>query len=323
MLKNKLICIVFLLGVLCGYSQRRLPMNSQYLMNNYFMISPSYIAPYGTYSKIRLTHRHQWLGLERSPYTTILTFQSSYFKNSAVGGYVFGDSNGIYSQKGGQLTYAYQINMKKDMSYKHALSFGLSFNLLQNSIDRTKLYQIDKNDPVLTGKTSEIVPDFNFGVSYNFKDFFASLAWFNILTANSYSQLNTQIQNNEVNDIRILASAGYLAYQNQYFSIVPSIFFNYSSAIYSFVDINVRLNFVEELFDYWFIISTRKAFDNDELSSISTILGLTKDNYHFGYNFELPLDKIMGFGTHQIMLGIDINFGNEVKKKKKFCGCPG
>ena len=320
MLTNKLYILLFCFAFFATSGQRRLEINSQYLMNNYFLISPSYTAPYGTPSKVRLSHRQQWLGLDGAPRTTVLTLQSNYFKNSAIGGYMFKDTNGIYSQIGGQITYAYQIDFKKDASYRHAVSFGLSLNIVQNSVDRTRLYQAVLEDPVLQGKNDEISPDFNFGISYNFRRFFASLAWFNIFTMN---QRNESDQKTNNGNMRILASAGYLVYSDEFFNIVPSLLLNYSTQVYSFIDSNVRFNFFEKWFDYWCVLSLRKTLNsNTKLTASSIILGITKDNYHFGYNFEIPLDKIMGYGTHQVMLGIDIDFGNR-PKKKKFCGCPG
>jgi len=65
-LKN--ICLVALIGMMSffSYSQEGIPIYSDYLTDNYYLLHPS-MAGVANCAKVRLTARQQWFGVDDAP----------------------------------------------------------------------------------------------------------------------------------------------------------------------------------------------------------------------------------------------------------------
>ena len=92
----------YLLGLLFvaqfSNSQEGLPIYSDYLSDNYYLLHPS-MAGAANCAKLRLTGRQQWLGQKDAPSLQTLSFNGSLGEKSGGGIVVFNDKNGYHSQK--------------------------------------------------------------------------------------------------------------------------------------------------------------------------------------------------------------------------------
>jgi type IX secretion system PorP/SprF family membrane protein len=70
---------ILLLSVHSLFSQQR-PYYTQYILNNY-IINPA-LAGIENYWDVKISHRHQWVGLNGAPITTYLTIQGPLNKNN-------------------------------------------------------------------------------------------------------------------------------------------------------------------------------------------------------------------------------------------------
>lgn len=153
-------------------SGQRDAMYYQYLFN-YHIINPAFT---GTQEKLvmTLTDRHQWVGVNGAPNT--ITFGAhSLVKNEkiGIGGYVYTDRLGPWTDFGLLSTYSYIINLEDD----GRLSFGLQFGFKQSRIDWDKLFMEHMDDIYLIIREQpSIMPDANFGVYYYTKTFFAGIS---------------------------------------------------------------------------------------------------------------------------------------------------
>jgi len=132
------------IGLLFGQfliAQGTLPVYSDYLSDNIFMVHPS-AAGIGNSAKIRLTHRQQWNDVGDSPALQTLSMHGSLGRNTALGGLIFNDKNGFHSQFGVQGAYAYHLNFG---SYDalNQLSFGLAASYVQNTVDQRSFSDFD------------------------------------------------------------------------------------------------------------------------------------------------------------------------------------
>src|ERR1700712_2519845 len=66
-----LLCMSFFFASLHGQQQ---PQYTQYLINNY-ILNPA-LTGIENYTDVKISHRHQWVGLQDAPVTTYLTLHS-------------------------------------------------------------------------------------------------------------------------------------------------------------------------------------------------------------------------------------------------------
>ena len=152
-------------------SQEGLPIYSDYLTDNYYLLHPS-MAGISNCNKIRTTARQQWFGDEDAPSLQTMSINGRIGESSSgVGAIVFNDKNGYHSQSGAYLTYAHHIMFSRNTIDLNMLSFGLSAGMIQYKLDETAFLEFD---PIIAG-IEQSSSDFNvdFGFSYHFIDFYA------------------------------------------------------------------------------------------------------------------------------------------------------
>ena len=112
---KRLITIFFLSVFLNGNSQEGLPIYTDYLTENYYLVHPSMAGVNLVGGKVRLTSRKQWFDQVDAPNLQTLSVDYRLTDRSGVGGIIFKDQNGYHSQIGGYLTYAHHITFNKSL----------------------------------------------------------------------------------------------------------------------------------------------------------------------------------------------------------------
>ena len=217
--------------------QEGLPIYSDYLTDNYYLIHPS-MAGVANCNKARLTARQQWFGQENAP--SLQTFSVNGRigdTRSGIGSIIYNDQNGYHSQTGAYLTYAHHLMFSRNTIDLNMLSFGLSAGVIQYKLDETAFIEFD---PIIAG-IEQSASEFNvdFGFSYHFINFYAHATIKNLL-ANEGVNINEQgvVFDNLTN---YLFSAGnvFSKYGSDW-SYEPSILFSYKSATESDESISVN-----------------------------------------------------------------------------------
>ena len=107
--KNIFMLVIGLLSIHLANSQEGLPIYTDYLTDNYYLIHPS-MAGAANCSKVRLTARQQWFGHEDAPKLLTLSMNGRIGESqSGIGGILYTDKNGYHSQTGAYATYAHHI----------------------------------------------------------------------------------------------------------------------------------------------------------------------------------------------------------------------
>lgn len=118
---------LLLVGMLClpnAYAQEGLPIYTDYLTDNYYLIHPS-MAGAANCAKVRLTGRQQWFGHEDAPRLMTLSVNGRIGDSpSGIGGILYADKNGYHSQTGAYLTYAHHLMFSRSELDLNMLSFG-------------------------------------------------------------------------------------------------------------------------------------------------------------------------------------------------------
>ena len=115
--------IIFVFAI-CAYTfthAQQLPQFTSYQLSPY-LYNPAYAGVDG-YTQLNAVVREQWSGINKAPETkSISMFGPLRNEKMALGGVVISDKLGAESKNGFQLSYAYHLRLKNDLS----LSLGLS-----------------------------------------------------------------------------------------------------------------------------------------------------------------------------------------------------
>jgi type IX secretion system PorP/SprF family membrane protein len=327
---NRLLLIA-ILGVFTHSvsAQEGLPIYSDYLTDNYYLIHPS-MAGISNCNKIRLTGRQQWFGDENAPSLQTMSINGRIGETpSGVGAIFFNDKNGYHSQTGAYLTYAHHLMFSRNTIDLNMLSFGLSAGLIQYKLDETAFLDFD---PIIAG-IEQSASDFNidFGFSYHFINFYAHVTIKNVL-ANEGVNINEQGVSYDNLRTYLFSAGNVFSKLGSDWSFEPSLMFAYKDATKeSFIDVNFKTYKELDFGNVFAGISYRRSFDGAEFTTgsevssqklqyFTPILGAEYNNFMFAYTYSYQANSIVfnNGGYHQITLGY--NFG--CKKEKYDCNCP-
>jgi len=330
-LKKLSLLLVVLFLAQFSKAQEGLPIYSDYLTDNYYLIHPS-MAGAANCNKVRLTGRQQWLGQSNAPSLQTLSVNGRFGETpSAYGAIVFNDKNGYHSQTGAYLTYAHHLMFSRNPIDLNMLSFGLSAGMIQYKLDETS-FLADGFDPIISG-IEQSATNFNidFGFSYFFLDFYAHATVKNVLANDG---INFNEQGLSYNNLRTyLFSAGNVFSRlGSEWSYEPSIMFMHRDATKeSLIDLNMKVYKEVEFGKLWAGLSYRTSLDGAEflngtgvssqkLQYFTPLVGINYKNFVFAYTYSYQSNSVVfnNGGFHQITLGI--NFG--CRREKYECNCP-
>lgn len=285
------------------FSQETLPIYTDYLTDNIYLIHPTAAGISGN-GKIRLTGRKQWLDYSNAPELQTMSFHMPLDESSAIGVAFYNDKNGHFSQTGGQISYAYHLNFD---DYKtDQFSFGLSLLLINNSLDGRDFNLQDSDvSPQLSSKNY-----FNAdaGIAYRKEGFFSFYTIKNLLEIER-SLFDNQFESDNLR--RHLITIGYYFNENETIIVKfqPSAMLQYiEQTKETFLDVNLKAFVPFEKGEFWGGISYRKSFNNNTIESanyITPFLGLKYKNFVFSYSYAEQLNNVTftNGGFHQITLG--------------------
>ena len=332
-IRIRILCIsIFFATFFNVNAQEGLPIYSDYLTDNYYLLYPS-MAGVSNCGKVRLTGRKQWFDHEKAPELQTISVNTRIGDSrSAIGAIAFNDVNGYHSQSGAYLTYAHHILFSRSELDLDMLSFGISAGMIQYKLDETS-FLAGGFDPIIAG-IEQSATDFNidFGFSYQYLEFYAHASIKNLLNNDG---INFNEQGLSYNNLRTyLFSTGYLFNSSSGdWNYEPSIMFAYKDATQeTFLDTNLKVYRETDFGRIWAGLSYRRSFDGAEylnsanqiraqkLEYITPLLGLEFNGFVFAYNYSYQSNSVVfdNGGYHQITLGF--NFG--CRKERYDCECP-
>jgi type IX secretion system PorP/SprF family membrane protein len=333
-MKLKKYCLIAFLALITkiGVAQEGLPIYSDYLTDNYYLIHPS-MAGVANCAKVRLTARKQWFGQDDAPALQTLSINGRIGDSqSAVGAILYNDKNGYHSQTGAYFTYAHHLLFSRNEIDLNMLSFGLSAGVIQYKLDESTFLQ-EGYDPLIAG-IEQSATNFNidFGFSYHLINFYAHATVKNVLN-------NDGVNSNEngvfkFDNLRtFLFSAGntFSKFGSDW-SYEPSIMFLYKDGTKeSSIDINGKVYRDMDFGKIWGGISYRRSLDGAEylngsgvssqkLQYFTPFVGVDYNNFVFAYTYSYQANSVVfnNGGFHQLTLGYNFN----CRREKYECNCP-
>lgn len=331
-LKAFLLIVSFLIATQIGRAQEGLPIYSDYLTDNYYLIHPS-MAGVANCAKIRLTARAQWFGQDEAPNLQTLSVNSRIGDSpSAVGGIIYNDKNGFHSQSGAYLTYAHHLMFSRNEIDLNMLSFGLSAGFIQYRLDQTEFFEDGPDPIVLEQQLSASNFNLDFGFSYHLINFYAHATVKNVLNNEG---INVNEQGLTFDNLRTyLFSAGNTFSKfNSDFSFEPSVLFIYREATEeALFDVNMKVYKNMDFGMLWGGLSYRRSLDGAEfvqgsgnvssqkLQYFTPFVGVDYNNFVFAYTYSYQANSVVfnNGGFHQITLGYNFS----CRREKFECNCP-
>ncbi|MFH6772567.1 PorP/SprF family type IX secretion system membrane protein [Gaetbulibacter aestuarii] len=322
--------LIFAFTSKISMAQEGLPIYTDYLTDNYYLIHPS-MAGVANCAKVRLTARQQWFGQSDAPKLMTLSVNSRIGDSpSGVGAIAFADKNGYHSQTGAYLTYAHHLMFSRSEVDLNMLSFGLSAGFIQYKLDETT-FLFDGPDPIVSGVV-ESATNFNvdFGFSYQFLDFYAHGTIKNLL---KNSGVNNDIEITSNLRRYLLSVGGVLSKYGSEWSYEPSVMFQYKDGTQeALLDINGKVYKSVEFGSIWGGVSYRTSLDgaqylnssgtvsSQKLQQISPLLGVNYKQFMFAYTYTYQANSLVftNGGFHQFTLGFNFN----CRRERYDCNCP-
>ena len=312
--KSLILLIVFFLSFE-GESQETLPIYSDYLSDNVYLVHPS-AAGIGNTGKLRFTARQQWAGVKDAPTLQTISYHNRFREKAALGFILFNDSNGFHSQKGIQGSFAYHLDLNR-ASVFNQLSFGLSLTAVQNQVDQTQFF----GDPTIAQIIrSDGYFNADFSVAYHRKGFSSYFTVKNLLL----SAKNNLNNNLEPLDLRnYILSLGYYFGDKQSFQFEPSVMIQLrESTGERIVDFNLKAYKDFNKAQLWGALSYRKGFDAkpiEDLVYITPIIGVNYNKWMFSYTYTRQMNDIVltDLGFHQVSIGVNL-----FTRKPRAAACP-
>lgn len=310
-------------------AQEGLPIYSDYLTDNYYLIHPS-MAGVANCNKVRLTGRQQWFGQDNAPSLQTFSINGRIGESSSgVGAIVFNDKNGYHSQTGAYLTYAHHLMFSRNTIDLNMLSFGLSAGMIQYKLDETAFVEFD---PIIAG-IEQSATDFNvdFGFSYHLINFYAHATIKNLLK-NEGVNINEQGVSYDNLTTYLFSVGNVFSKFGSDWSFEPSVLFSYKDATEeSFIDVNFKAYRDFDFGSVYAGVSYRRSFDgaqytngnsisSQKLQYFTPLVGIEYNNFMFAYTYSYQANSVVldNGGYHQLTLGF--NFG--CRKEKYDCECP-
>jgi len=311
-------------------SQEGLPIYTDYLTDNYYLIHPS-MAGIASCAKVRLTARQQWFGHEDAPKLLTVSANGRIGDTpSAIGGVLFTDKNGYHSQSGAYVTYAHHLMFSRNEIDLNMLSFGLSAGFIQYKLDETT-FLFDGPDPIIDGVVqSETNFNIDFGFSYHFLDYYAHGTVKNVL---KNAGVNNDIEITSNLRRYLFSVGGVFSRYGSEWSYEPSLMFQHKEGTKeSTLDINGKVYKTMDFGSIWGGLSYRTslngaefltssgAIDSQKLQQFTPILGVNYNQFMFAYTYTYQTNSVVftNGGFHQLTLGFNFN----CRPKKYECNCP-
>ncbi|TKK68973.1 type IX secretion system membrane protein PorP/SprF [Ilyomonas limi] len=332
----RLLIIIALFANCTITSAQQRPYYTQYVLNTY-IINPA-VAGIENYTDIKVSHRHQWMGIDGAPITTYITIQGPVHKSTekresptsfhpvgenprgeqywndytatdphaGVGVTILNDKTGPLNRFSFTAAYAYHLPLTQKMS----ISGGISAGIQNMSLNTNKLYfgQNTGIDPAIagTGTLHTWKPDINAGLWLYSAHFFTGIAAQNIVPASFAFDDDTVKKQSGRLVPHLFFTSGYRFLLTEDINFLPGIMIKYLQPGVVSYDFNAKCQYRDFL---WIGASYRYK------DGYAAMLGLNINNtFNISYAYDQTtsaLKPVTG-GSHEILIGFLIgnNWGD-------------
>lgn len=324
-MKYKLIAIAFIFLFCNNLAAQQRPHYTQYILNS-FIINPA-VAGIENYTDVKLSHRHQWIGLQDAPVTTYFTIhgpakKSDYERPTATGFGASGENprgraywqeytraephHGLgftmINDQTGPLkrfsvfgTYAYHLGL----TAKTSISAGVSAGVQNITLNTSKLVWDIPLDPSVAGSgyLNRLSPDVNAGIWLYSANYFAGISGQQLMPSTlKWTEDTVRLSGGKLLP-HMFFTAGYKFFLNDDMTFLPSLLVKYVNPAPVGVDINAKIQYRDLL---WGGGSYRVQ------DGFAAMIGINISNtFNIGYSYDITTTRLntVSRGTHEILIG--------------------
>jgi len=304
------------------------PHYTQYVLNQY-IVNPA-LTGIENYTDLKVSHRHQWVGIQDAPITSYLSVhgpigKSDYRKTATsfdlkgenprgkryweeytapephhgIGLQVINDITGPLSNFSLYGTYAYHLALSARTSL--SAGFGVGFNRISLNADKLDFGDVIADPAVFTsGILNKTRLDMMAGLYLYSADYFIGVSAQQVVPQ-KIDFSNGYIRPKEGRTVpHLFGTAGYRFSLGDNFNLIPSLMVKYVDPLPVQVEGNLKLQYLDRL---WIGGSYRHK------DGYAGIMGLNVSNiFHVGYSYDYTTSRLNNFskGTHEILLGFVI-----------------
>lgn len=323
-MRKNLILIFAFLSILQIVKAQEYYITNLYLYD-LFLVNPAAAGGDRSCNKIDVYYQNQWQGMEDSPTTRIMSYQFG-LSQLGAGTYIYNDVNGYAKQFGVQQSISYEIKLSNRPKRKTYLSFGLSLNVNQASVDESSYYASStaSYDPVITGGVESgwgINANTGLLLKYNHYHLGVSLT-------NLFGQTNSLYEDGLVNELPVVfnfhVGTWYKLSERDVF-FYPELMYRRNKLTDSRFDVNMKLKIPTYNKDvaFWGILCYRRTMDDEygkDLSA-SVTLGINYGAISCGLEYNQGIAGVESYygNGFQLVLGYRFGFVKDPSKYSVPC----
>ncbi len=284
---------------------------SQYMVND-FAYNPGVTGNDNLFVS-KFAYRKQWVGIEGSPSTAILSVHGNLDTNKkiGVGGMLYSDVTGPTRRTGLQLSYAYHIPL--DVTAETFLGLGIAGNFLQYGIDFNDLVLYDPTDTQIgVGRTSSIGADANLGAYLRHTEnevtqYYVGFA-VNQLFASKF-KFDSDFENIR-NARHAYIMGGYKFAASEKLDFEPGVLGKFVKGTRAQAELNLKAIYDDQ---YWLGLSYRTE------DALAILLGFDlSQGFNFTYSYDITTSALnaVSSGSHEITIGYNFYVAPLGKDKK-------
>lgn len=330
MKRNIFLVIMIVLGGMASlpvFAQQK-PHYTQYVLNQ-IIVNPA-VTGIENYTDLKVSHRHQWVGIQDAPVTSYLSLhgpigKTDYRKTATsfdlkgenprgkryweeytapaphhgIGLQVINDVTGPLSNFSMYGTYAYHMALSSRTSL--SAGFGAGFNRISLDADKLDFGDVVADPAVYTtGVLNKMRFDMMAGLYVYSADYFLGVSAQQVVPQ-KIDFSNGYIRPREGRTVpHLFGTAGYRFSLGDNFNLIPSVMVKYVDPLPVQVEGNMKLQYLDRI---WIGGSYRHK------DGYAGMMGLNVSNiFHIGYAFDYTTSRLNNFskGTHEILLGFVI-----------------
>ena len=316
--------IILLLSLVWPFS-----VMSQDLQFSQFYANALYHNPAfaGTVNHFRasLDYRYQWVNLE-NPYSTAFVSADYNIKsaNSGVGIYFLNDRAGVGNYQTNEIAAQYSYKVKLDRY--NVISLGLQPSFVIRSVNYNNFIFGDQltdegvsdgeSDENRAGKDNLSYLDVSAGALYYNELLWAGIAAHHMNTPamsfdNTGEKLPMKLSLHAGGQLRLMDE------RNNFFYVIPAIHYK-MQGYYDQLDLGVYMNYNNLVAGLWYrglpVKNTVKGTTNHDAFTI--LLGVSKDDFSFGYSYDIGLSKLTNtlMGAHELTIRYEVGMSKRSKE---------
>jgi type IX secretion system PorP/SprF family membrane protein len=322
---KKILCGILTVWLLPGIDAQQKPHYTQYILNQY-IVNPA-ITGIENYVDVKLSHRHQWVGIQDAPVTTYFTIQGaigkkdyresatsysipgqnprgkSYWEQYAtpgphhgVGMQVVNDRTGPLNRFAAYATYAYHLGLNSTTTL--AAGFGVGFTNLSLNTSKLDFGPIAMDPAVASsGILNRLKPDINAGLYLYTGNYFVGLSAQQVIPQRiDYS--DNAVKTTEGKFIpHLFGTAGYRFLLGEDLNFTPSLMVKYVDPLPVQFELNAKLQYRD-------LVWLGGSYRQDD--GFAGMVGLNVANtFNVGYAYDYTTSTLNNYtkGTHEIIIG--------------------